>query len=183
MAQDIVLLFFNSFAGKYLVLDWFVTAIVPYFFLALLLLIVWRRSLQQMLIAALAWCSIVLIDLVSDTLLMIPRPFMVLPITTIAQHAPTNSFPSGHTLLAFTLAFVVFFCAPRRWERITALALAAVVGLSRLYLGVHWTVDVVASSIIAFGVVYLIHKITLRYNVDKILKEYLPASLRRVLRP
>jgi membrane-associated phospholipid phosphatase len=57
-----------------------------------------------------------------------------------------NSFPSGHTVGAFALAGVLFF-ASRNWPlRIIALALAAGVGLSRIFAFRHWTSDVVASA-------------------------------------
>ncbi len=59
------------------------------------------------------------------------------------------SFPSGHTVTAFLVAGVVAYVSPR-W-RIPALALAALVGLSRVAVGVHWPLDVVAGAI--FGLV------------------------------
>lgn len=59
------------------------------------------------------------------------------------------SFPSGHSATAFAAAVAVgaFYPGLRR----PLLALAAVVALSRVYLGVHYATDVVAGS--ALGVV------------------------------
>jgi undecaprenyl-diphosphatase len=61
------------------------------------------------------------------------------------------SFPSGHTITA-TLGYVlVAWLLTQLWpaKRIPLFAgagmLAAAVGLSRLYLGVHWPSDVLAS--------------------------------------
>ncbi len=60
------------------------------------------------------------------------------------------SFPSGHTATAFAGAVVVASLYPRlRWP---ALALAALVGLSRVYLGVHFTLDVLAGAALGLGV-------------------------------
>ncbi|MGH3084172.1 MAG: phosphatase PAP2 family protein [Gaiellaceae bacterium] len=54
------------------------------------------------------------------------------------------SFPSGHTLTAFAAAAVVSSFHPRlRWP---LFALAATVGLSRIYLGVHFWLDVFAGA-------------------------------------
>lgn len=56
-----------------------------------------------------------------------------------------SSFPSGHTITAFLLAGVVAYVSPR-W-RVPALALAALAGLSRVAVGVHWPLDVAAGAI------------------------------------
>jgi undecaprenyl-diphosphatase len=59
------------------------------------------------------------------------------------------SFPSGHTATAFAGAMVVAALYPRlRWP---ALGLAALVGLSRVYLGVHFALDVLAGA--ALGII------------------------------
>jgi undecaprenyl-diphosphatase len=60
----------------------------------------------------------------------------------------TPSFPSGHATTAFAAAVAVGLFYPRL--RLPLLTLAALVGLSRIYLGVHYTLDVVAGA--ALGV-------------------------------
>lgn len=73
-----------------------------------------------------------------------------------------DSFPSGHTLMS-TITFLTLVAVWRRFEpsvaiRRLALCLAGVlivgVGLSRVYLGVHWITDVVAGWM--FGVTWLL---------------------------
>jgi len=66
-----------------------------------------------------------------------------------------NSFPSGHTTTAFALAFWVFLLTYRtRYQGwgYGALLLAGLVGLSRVYRGVHYPSDVLAGA--AVGVVW-----------------------------
>ena len=59
-----------------------------------------------------------------------------------------NSFPSGHTNAAFAFALAVCVAAPKRWMKITAVCMAAVMGLSRLYVGVHYPTDVLVGALI-----------------------------------
>ncbi|MBH1933509.1 phosphatase PAP2 family protein [Streptomyces sp. AV19] len=77
-----------------------------------------------------------------------PRP----PAADWAAHADGFSFPSGHTttsaMAAGLLAVAVAARAGRgrgRWAAVAALGCWAVsIGLTRVYLGVHWLTDVVA---------------------------------------
>lgn len=59
------------------------------------------------------------------------------------------SFPSGHSATAFAAATVVAILCPRL--RPVALALAAAVALSRVYLRVHFPLDVVVGGLIGAG--------------------------------
>lgn len=55
------------------------------------------------------------------------------------------SFPSGHAMTAFATAAAVAVLAPRmRWP---VLVLAALIGFSRVYLGVHFWLDVLVGSV------------------------------------
>ncbi len=58
------------------------------------------------------------------------------------------SFPSGHTAIAFACATVLSAVVPRAAAAFFTLALA--IGYSRLYVGVHWPLDVLGGA--ALGV-------------------------------
>jgi undecaprenyl-diphosphatase len=64
-----------------------------------------------------------------------------------------SSFPSGHTAIAFALAFTLLlsFPGPRRIPiGVGAVALATMVGVSRIYRGIHWPTDVLGGIAVAW---------------------------------
>jgi undecaprenyl-diphosphatase len=77
------------------------------------------------------------------------------------------SFASGHSLFAGCLYGVLggmlAAAAPRPWQRyailVCALALIAGVGLSRIYLGVHYPTDVIAGFAIAALIICMTRRI------------------------
>ncbi|WP_297234623.1 phosphatase PAP2 family protein [uncultured Flavonifractor sp.] len=73
------------------------------------------------------------------------RPWLLLTelVPLVAEHDP-NSFPSGHTCAAFAAASAWCRTLPRRWMKVVAVVMAALMGFSRLYVGVHFPTDVVA---------------------------------------
>ena len=73
------------------------------------------------------------------------RPWLVVEglLPLVAEDDP-NSFPSGHTCAAFACCVTWARFAARRWVKVLCLALAALMGLSRLYVGVHFPSDVIA---------------------------------------
>ena len=68
------------------------------------------------------------------------------------------SFPSGHAANTMTvLVAIALFALPRRhrgWSVPAAMALAAAVGLTRPWLGVHWPSDVLAGWMLAALVIF-----------------------------
>ena len=60
-----------------------------------------------------------------------------------------NSFPSGHTASAFTLAVVLSYLLPYRQRHWIIIPLAALTAFSRVYLAQHFMEDIIAGAIIA----------------------------------
>jgi membrane-associated phospholipid phosphatase len=64
---------------------------------------------------------------------------------------PTSpSFPSGHAMSAFAVAGAIALLAPRL--RTPVLVLAGVIAFSRVYLGVHFWIDVLVGSVLGLAI-------------------------------
>jgi membrane-associated phospholipid phosphatase len=117
---------------------------------ALALLVRRRFALAALLIAA--WGGALLLYNLIKYFVHRPRPPSVIWLTDVGK---TTSFPSGHatqslaTFLALGLVGPAWISKPRWPGLLLALVLAAGVGWSRVYLGVHWTSDVLAGWLIA----------------------------------
>lgn len=91
-----------------------------------------------------------------------PRPFTQTHIAPLIPHDPDNGFPSDHTVLLSAIA-----CTFYPFSKKTAYILfifAAVVGLSRVYVGIHHPIDVLGSMGIAIITSVIIYKL---YQVQK----------------
>jgi membrane-associated phospholipid phosphatase len=81
-----------------------------------------------------------------------PRPYLVTAGAILRQHpAHGTSFPSSHTAvaLAVAIALVPFLARPLA---VVGIAYAVLVGWSRVYLGVHYPLDVLAGAGIGMAV-------------------------------
>lgn len=80
-----------------------------------------------------------------------PRPFVVNEAINplITDVSPYKSFPSGHSGGSFAAMFALYRWVPKKIG-IPALILAALVALSRLYVGVHYPTDILAGCLIGF---------------------------------
>ncbi|HYF83307.1 MAG TPA: phosphatase PAP2 family protein [Clostridia bacterium] len=88
-------------------------------------------------------------------LLKIPRPIGEPGIRSLrVQTAEGYSFPSGHTQNTTTLWFFFMLQFRRAWLYMIGILIIVLVGISRLYLGVHTPLDVAGGMII--GVVWVI---------------------------
>ena len=80
-----------------------------------------------------------------------PRPPGVLAGLDVRDHAGGFGFPSGHTTMAFAIAASLHpVLSPR--ARGIAWGLAALVGVARMYVGVHWPADVAGGAALGIAI-------------------------------
>ncbi|NOX75955.1 MAG: phosphatase PAP2 family protein [Gammaproteobacteria bacterium] len=105
--------------------------------------IVWALLLAA--VFATAWVHIL------KPLIDNPRPLAALGadmINVIGVELRSNSFPSGHTATAFTLAGIICLRGVHPALAVSVLLLATLAGISRAVVGAHWPLDILAG---AFG--------------------------------
>lgn len=94
-------------------------------------------------------------DIVSEVLKQIferPRPFDVLSDVHMLRWdgltgASGFSFPSGHALRVFAIGVYFLYRVSGR-VKLVSLSAAVLIGISRIYLGLHWPTDVMAGAAI-----------------------------------
>lgn len=107
-----------------------------------------QRKSHELLLLAVAVCGGLLLNHALKAGFDRPRPDLV----PHGDYVTTASFPSGHSMMAIitylTLGALLARITPDRRTKLYVLAVAIVlsflIGLSRVYLGVHWPSDVAA---------------------------------------
>jgi membrane-associated phospholipid phosphatase len=103
-----------------------------------------------------------------------PRPIGVEGIRSLrTETAQGASFPSGHTqtATAFFVGLSVALKRPMMW--VLSAVVILLVGLSRLYLGVHWPVDVLGAIVVGLIVVAIGSKLDAYANYERTLLPHL----------
>jgi membrane-associated phospholipid phosphatase len=82
--------------------------------------------------------------ILKDAIGRLRPPLGMTDLSALVSLPSSSSFPSGHAATSFAAAVALSVLVPRL--RVPALTLAALVALSRVYLGVHFWVDILAGA-------------------------------------
>jgi membrane-associated phospholipid phosphatase len=94
------------------------------------------------------------LDLALKLVLHSPRPYWIGSVKILAEE-PTYGNPSGHAILSFSVWVYLAFYIKKTWFWITAVTLVFFIGLSRVYLGVHFPHDVLVGWLLGVLVLWL----------------------------
>ena len=106
--------------------------------------------------------------LINDLITMVyyhPRPFMVGLGRLLVAHGPETSLPSDHATLAFSIS-LAFLLVKDAKMGVPLLLLAWFTGFSRVYTGLHFPLDIVASFVVSLIAVTAL--IGLRKTFDRL---------------
>ena len=107
-------------------------------------LLVFRKTRPVGIQCAIALvCSLLINNICLKNLVARTRPYEVVEgLELLVGRATDFSFPSGHSGASFAAAWVLLYRLPKQWG-IPAVILAALIALSRLYVGIHYPTDVI----------------------------------------
>lgn len=90
------------------------------------------------------------------------RPFVAHHVIQLVQHDASASFPSNHAAAAFAVASSIWLW--RRKEGRIWFVLAAIIGFSRIWSGIHYPLDIVGGAISGTVIGIIVNK-TMRQRV------------------
>lgn len=139
------------------------------FVIAIVLLVFWNINKQKGFALYMNVLTSVLIMGILKAVVRAPRPFVVLDdIAGKRMGTATGySFPSGHTTTAASFYTSLALLLKKRICSIIAAIMIVLVGVSRLYLGVHWPNDVFAGLLIGVSISFLLYRWSLQLFEDR----------------
>ncbi|MCH7385595.1 phosphatase PAP2 family protein [Acinetobacter dispersus] len=169
----------NSFAKEHAVLDkvaiFLADDLNTVFISFLVFLLVTQWKIYNLLFAktvVIVLLSLLLSDII-EFFYHHPRPFQLDLGHKLIGHGSSSSFPSQHTLTIVIISFS-YLMAGFKKIGIIGLILSVIVGLSRVFVGVHFPFDVIGSFVIGFMLVvsinYVLKELAIRVRRLKIIR-------------
>jgi len=146
--------YINNLAGKWLCLDslaiFFAHYLVYFLAVGAILLFFLIKKKERIRYLFLAGISVMLSRLAITELIRLiwhrSRPFVEHRVNLLLEHSASGSFPSGHIAFLFALSAVIYFFNRRTgW---LFFGLSFLVGLARIFVGIHYPLDILGGIII-----------------------------------
>jgi undecaprenyl-diphosphatase len=100
------------------------------------------------------------------------RPFQTHEVHMLIGHAPGVSLPSDHSTASFAVAIAVWFFVSAKWGPYF-MGVAALIAVSRVYVGVHYPADITAGALVATIAGLLVWGATLLWR-DTFIRRFTP---------
>src|SRR3989338_7947960 len=141
----------NNLAGNNVWLDRFMVFAADkmgYLLIVSVLILFWKKDYFKKIVF-LSWGSAIVARFVFVSILRYliysPRPFMVLDrVNILMNHQLESAFPSGHASFYFALATGVYLYNKKAGY--IYLILAGLMGFARIFVSVHWPLDILAGA-------------------------------------
>lgn len=125
---------------------------LPFLFIAVLIYLWFSQKVGGKRISLYAGYSAVLgvvFNLLITVFYFHPRPFMDKIGTTLINHVPETSFPSDHTTFMLSVAMTLLIIKETRKTGIILCFFGIIGGLSRVFCGIHYPLDILGSLAVA----------------------------------
>lgn len=94
--------------------------------------------------------------------LNLPRPFMLGLSPAYIEHGGRGGLPSAHSTVMFAVAGVYFLERGLRGWGAALLVVAALTGWARVYVGVHFPIDVLSGAILGVALAWLVRALAVQ---------------------
>lgn len=161
--------FLNQWAGQWLCLDALAVFLAKYLgYLLICFLLAWlawdflfrkERYLKTIKIISLSlgaaiFSRLIIVEIIR-WLYFRPRPFVAEPVNQLLEHSASGSFPSGHAAFFFALSMVIYLHNKKAgWAFFAA---SFLISLSRVFVGIHYPLDILAGALIGIFFGWLIY--------------------------
>lgn len=148
-------LLINQYAGKFRLLDIILIGaaeVMPYVLMLIIMYLWFDVNLERKRSSFNSGLSVLLGMLTSYIISIFyhhPRPFVDNLGIQLIEHAPDSSFPSDHTTFIFSISVMLLFNKTTRVIGSALCVLSFISGLSRVFGGVHFPLDILGAILVA----------------------------------
>ncbi|GAA0607416.1 undecaprenyl-diphosphatase [Virgibacillus siamensis] len=138
------------------------------YFLAIGVLVMWftgdKRGRMMIISAGITFITAEIVAEIAGIIHSNHQPFAELAnVNQLIAHEIDNSFPSDHTILFFSFCSMFYLYCKR--SGILWILLASLVGLSRIWAGVHYPADVIAGAAIGIFIALAVYMLVPKWGL------------------